>query len=238
MSIEFSASSIRAPRLSLGMTLLESLLVISIIIAGVLIGIQQYQKNVFDHHVREIENSVQILNQALEQYYESNCYVFLKNYTYYFIDPSANKTPVSSTALNLSQYVITPKLINNPFNLQTNGLNAYSYKIDTSSDFPTFEISTTFPPKFPLTLLNTLAGLLKPSFMDEKNKRLIWSTGPSNTQLTPVPLTPSLFYINALSTQLSSSAASYTATCAYWQYPKNRCTLTGDTTRCNYQNPP
>ncbi len=240
--INLRTLSLRTRSLSEGITLLESMLVVVILLAVLLLSVQQYRAIVFEREAAEIQNSLRILNQALEQYYASNCYTFLKQYKSYPINPYSNTTPITSASLTLNQYVATPAIINNPFNPQVKGLSAYSYTINTSSDFPTIEISTTFPPSFSLNELTVLAGLLKPNVMNQKTKSLTWSTAPNNTQLTPAPATPALSYIDTLSMQLSSSSTAYTATCAYWQNPKNRCTITGANTgtnnRCDYQNKP
>ncbi len=204
-----------------GVTLLELMLVISITLLGVVMAISQYQKTILHRNIAQMQNSVRILISALEQYYYGNCYNLLSKYQ--------NSTVAVST---LSPYVATPKIIGNPY-IAAVGLANYQYTIDTTGDFPILQVSTTFTKGMSKDILSTLAGALKPT--STSGYTFIWSAGPGNTQLTPAELNPALSYVNTLSANLSSpDATKYADTCAYWQNPKNRCTITGDNTKCSY----
>jgi type II secretory pathway pseudopilin PulG len=231
-----------------GLTLLELVLVTSLILLGVIIGIQQYQKTVLNRHVAQIKNSVRMLTSALEQYYTTNCYWFLTGYLSYPIPLTSNPTPpgLPNSSSTLQNYIVEPNLIDNFYSIQ-HGLNAYTYTIDTRGDFPIIRISTRF--NVSTSMLHILAGLLKPT--SQNASTFTWSANPNNTYLTSATLNSNLSYLQSLSmnfTDVSSRQISYqyvasgpneqTNLCIYWQQPKYRCTVTKDNTRCDYQNKP
>jgi hypothetical protein len=117
---------------------------------------------------------------------------------------------------------------------------------------PVLSISTQFSMTTNSTVLSTLQGMLKPSVVT--GKKFTWyvtlnhslksqSTG-LNTNLTYLQaMTPGQKF-NVRSRQLamqymnSSTGDQFVNVCAYWQQPQYRCKITGDTTRCDYQNKP
>lgn len=242
-----------------GLTLLETMLVTALILIGVMVGIQQYRKVLFNSHVAQIKNSLSLLTSALQQYYFTNCYWFLtdaNSYTTpYTISLNSNPSFLPATSANppLQYYIMQPNLINN-FYSQHRGLSAYTYTIDTTGDFPIIRVSTTF--NVSLAMQDILAGLLKPT--SRSGNQFTWSTTPGNTYLTAASLNPNLSYMQWLaakynvrrdsnSQQVSFQYVQYGApngsggqvnVCYYWQQPKWRCTITGNKSRCDYQNRP
>lgn len=237
-----------------GLTLLETMLVISLILLGVVLGMQQYQKTILNRHVAQIKNSVRLLTSALEQYYLSNCYWFLSSYSAFPVSLTANPAvfPVSNPPiLTLQNDILQANLIDNAYSSALHGLNAYTYTVDTTGDFPILRISSVF--NVPTAMQNTLAALLKPTSISNKtgqSAQFTWSTAPGNTKLTAATLSPNLSYLQLLtmnlmninneqiSLQYIAGANENANVCIYWQQPKYRCTLTKDTSRCDYQNKP
>lgn len=237
-----------------GLTLLETMLVTALILLGILIGVQQYKKTILNRQVAQIKNSVVLLSSALESYYLNNCYSFLSSYAVSTINLTTNSSiiPVTTPPLpTLQYYIAQPNLIDNGYSTNLHGLNAYTYTVDTTGDFPIIRISSVF--NVPTDMQNTLAGLLKPTSISNKTAQSVqftWSTAPGNTILTSATLSPNLSYVQILAMNLSDTwsrqvSFQYVANlneqanlCAYWQQPKERCTITGDNTRCNYQNAP
>lgn len=212
----------------IGLTLIEVMLIIALLTLGVVLVAFQYQKNVSNRKITQIQNSVRLLSTALEQYYYANCYTILSNYRQSLIPPA-----------NLIPYIITPKVIGNAYAYGTkSGLNAYVYSQDATTDFPSLSISTTFNQNtVSKALLNTLAATLKPTTTN--GYAFFWSISPGNTTLMPAPLSSALSYTNTLSAKLSSpDSMHYASTCFYWQQPVNRCKITGDNSRCDYQSKP
>ena len=238
-----------------GVTLLESLLVTAIIALGVVLGIQQYQKIVLQRNVARIKNSVQLLTNALQQYYYTNCYYFLadpKSYSIvYPIKPNSNPAvipiPVDAPPLpTLMTYITQPQLITNPYLPTVAGLNAYQYTIDVRKDFPLIHVSTTFAVS--KDKLTTLAALLKPTSIH--GTIFTWSMSPGSIPVAAGPLNTNLSYIQTLAVnytntssgneqvayQYVNNSSSSTNLCAYWSYPKFRCLVTGNTSRCGFLN--
>ncbi len=234
-----------------GLSLLETMLVTSLILFGILIGLQQYKKTVLNRKVAQIQNSVKLLTTALEQYYLVNCIPFLgSGYAAYTINLSSNlsfllapSNPVNPT---LNSYITQPNLIDNLYNASQHGLNAYTYTIDVSGDFPIIRINTTF--NVPSAMQNILAGLLKPT--SRSGNQFTWSSSPGNTYLTVPNLNANLSYMKWLSMNFTNPSTTQISTqytyngqveaniCIYWQQPKNRCVLTKDNTHCDYKNKP
>lgn len=211
----------------IGLTLLEVMLAVAILLLGVMLAASQYQKTVLNRKIAQIQNSVRLLSTALEQYYYANCSSLLSTYA---------QTTITTAAL--TPYVVTPQVIGNAYST-TSGLNAYTYLINTVGDLPVLQISTTFNSNsISSGLLNTLAAALKPT---STNKYVFtWSTAPGNTTLTPAQFSSAISYTNTLSIKLSSpDSASYPNTCFYWQQPVNRCKIiTSGNGRCTYQTHP
>ncbi len=247
-----------------GVTLLETLLATALILLGIIIGFQQYKKIILNRHVAQIKNSIRLLTSALEQYYFTNCYWFLKDSnsytTPYTISLNNNLSFLPSTSNppnpTLQYYIMQPNLIDNPYSTNR-GLAAYIYTIDTTGDFPILRVSTTF--NVTAAMQGILSGLLKPT--SRSGDQFTWSTTPGNTYLTAASLNPNLSYMQWLaakynvsrSTSTQSESVSYQYVdknspwnmapaqinvCYYWQQPKLRCLITGDTARCDYQNKP
>lgn len=240
-----------------GVTLLETMLATAIILLGVIIGIQQYRKVIFNRHVAQIKNSVKLLTSALEQYYFTNCFSFLTDSNSYTtpytitINRNPSFLPVTSNPSypTLQDYIVQPNLIDNPYSPKFHGLSAYTYVIDTTGDFPIIRISTTF--NVSLVMQNALAGQLKPT--SRSGNQFTWSTTPGNTYLTAASLNPNLSYMQWLAAKYNivrtsnSQEVSYqyvlntegqANVCYYWQQPKWRCSITKNNTRCDYQNKP
>lgn len=248
---------------SKGVTLLETMLAVSLIILGVVLSVEQYQKVVLERKAAQIQNSVTLLGNALEQYYNVNCYYFLTQYSIYPIEPYTNPAIVpeptsSSDPQNptLATYIATPQLVGNAYATSPNGPTAYTYKINTQGDFPILSISTSFSAVTSSTILSTLQGILKPSVVT--NKQFTWYTALHhslesqatglNTNLTYLQALAPSQWANTSSRQLSmqymtpntgfGSYNQFANVCAYWQQPQYRCNITNDNTRCSYKNPP
>jgi Tfp pilus assembly protein PilE len=245
-----------------GVTLLETMLATALILLGVIIGIQQYRKVIFNRHVAQIKNSVKLLTSALEQYYFTNCYWFLADPNSYdkpysiAINSNPEILPVSSDPTNptLQYYIMQPNLIDNPYSAKLHGISAYAYTIDTTGDFPILRVSTTF--NVTPAIQNILAGQLKPT--SHSGNQFTWSTTPGNTYLTTASLNPNLSYMQWLaakynivrdsnSQQVAYQYVAYGArsgsggqfnVCYYWQQPKWRCIVANNASRCDYQNKP
>lgn len=241
-----------------GVTLLETMLAVSLILLGVVLGISQYQKIILKRKVAQIQNSILLLGNALEQYYSVNCYYFLTQYTTYSINnPYTNPTiipqPSDPNQQNppLAAYLSTPQLIGNAYAATHNGPGAYTYAINVEGDVPVLSISTQFSATTSSTLLSTLQGMLKPSVVS--GKKFTWYVTLSHSlKSQSTGLTTNLTYLQAMAPgqapnvtnpQLgyqytNSSGKQFTNVCTYWQQPKYRCTITGDNTRCDYQHKP
>ncbi len=240
-----------------GVTLLETMLVVALILLGVTLGIGQYQKVVFKRKAAQIQNSVILLGHALEQYYSVNCYYLLTQYASYSIDLYTNPTivpaPSSGSALltpTLATYITTPQLVGNAFGVKQNGPAAYTYTINVKGDVPVLSVSTQFSPTINKTTLSTLQGLLKPDAVT--NKQFTWYTTSSRSLASQATeLSTNRTYLEAmapgqlfnvssrqLAMQYYASGDQFTNVCSYWQQPQYRCTITGDKTRCDYQKKP
>ncbi len=204
-----------------GITLLEILLVVALLTLGMLLLSDQYQKNLFNRNTSQIQNSLQLLTSALEQYYDTNCSALLAQYRQFTLTPAL-----------IMPYITTPQMLGNAYAV-TSGINAYTYVIDTTTDFPILEISTTFNSKIvSRILLNALAARLKPTLMNQYT--FTWKTAPANTLLTPASLNPALSYLNTLSADLPDNE-DIQLTCSYWQQPAHRCKIAGGS--CTYSSP-
>jgi Tfp pilus assembly protein PilE len=237
-----------------GITLLETMLAVALILMTVIIGLQQYKQVVLKRHVAQIKNSVQLLTAGLERYYMTNCYWFFTSYSTFPISLTENPSsiPVTTPASpTLQSYIAQPNLIDNSYNTSLHGINAYTYSIDTTNDYTVLRISSVF--NVSKTMQNTLAALLKPTVISNQTSTSVqftWAIAPQNTKITATTLNPNLAYIQALAMNLVDSASrqvsyQYIASgnqqanlCAYWQQPRERCKLTNDTTRCNYKDTP
>lgn len=245
-----------------GVTLLEVLLATALILLALTIGAVQYKKMILRQNATKIQNSVIFLGNALQQYYNVNCYWFLTDPNSYNAvypiplnrNPSVVPAPSSSTEPNptLINYIPNSELINNPYAMQS-GVNAYTYQIDTRADFPVLTISTQFSPTLSPSLFSFLQGRLKPSSVDVADKTFTWNI----VRNQPVKrrfngLNANLSYINAMAGNLgldawgrqygmqyynSGSGTQFTNVCSYWQVPQNRCLRTGNTSRCTYLHP-
>jgi hypothetical protein len=238
------------------------MLATSLILLSIMIGFQQYKKTIFNRNVAQIKNSVKLLTSALEQYYFTNCFWFLfdpNSYkTPYSINLNSNPSnlPATSNPTNptLQYYIMQPNLIDNHYSTKLHGISAYTYTIDTTGDFPILRVSTTF--NVTTAIQNVLAGQLKPT--SRSGNQFTWSITPGNTYLTAASLNPNLSYMQWLAAKYNivrdsnSQQVSYqyvavgaksgteaqANVCYYWQQPKRRCTITGDASRCDYQNKP
>jgi type II secretory pathway pseudopilin PulG len=240
-----------------GVTLLETMLAVSLIVLGVILGVGQYQKVALQRKAAQIQNSVVLLGNALEQYYSVNCYYFLTQYSIYPIDPYTNPAIVPEPSSSgdpqnptLATYIATPQLIGNPYAVNPNGPAAYTYTINVKGDIPVLSISTQFSAATSSTILSVLQGKLKPNVV--KNKQFTWYTALHRSLASQATgLNTNLSYLQAMapgqkqnvsSRQLASqymvSGDQFANVCAYWQQPQYRCTITGDNTRCDYQNKP
>ncbi len=246
---------------SKGVTLLETMLAVSLILLGVVLGISQYQRIILKRKVAQIQNSVILLSNALEQYYSVNCYYFLTQYAIYPINsPYTNPAIIpqpsdpSQQSPVLAAYLSTPQLIGNAYAATRNGPEAYTYAINVEGDVPILSISTQFSAATSSVLLSTLQGMLKPNVVT--GKKFTWYVTLSHSlKSESTGLTTNLTYLQAmtppgqaptiLSRQLGMQYVTpeinggigyqFANVCAYWQFPKNRCTITGDNTRCDYQ---
>ncbi len=242
---------------SKGVTLLETMLAVSLILLGVVLGIAQYQKVMLHRKVAQIQNSLILLGNALEQYYKVNCYYFLTEYsTYSFTaytnpaiipQPSGGDPPTPT----LATYIATPQLIGNPYAANPNGPAAYTYKINLQGDVPILSISTQFSTASP-SILSTLQGLLKPNVVT--NKQFTWYTTLHHSlESQATGLNTNLSYLQAMAPGITQNVSSrqlagqymasgnqFTNGCAYWQQPQYRCTIIvgGGTPRCDYQKKP
>jgi type II secretory pathway pseudopilin PulG len=221
MLINITSLTQKRRQLIAGVTLLELMLVCSIIILGIVIAISQYNKTIFNRNTKQVQNSVRILTDALARYYYANCHDLLSSYKDYSI-----------SVTELTPYIASPKIISNPYSVQ--GLAAYQYSINTINDMPILEVSSTFP-NMSQEALSVLEGVLKPTSINKTT--FLWNAGLENTSLTPAALNPNISYMNALSAELSTPGKNTIASCAYWQQPKHRCTLTNDLTRCTFKSP-
>ncbi len=248
---------------SKGVTLLETMLAVSLIILGVALGIGQYQKVVLQRKAAQIQNSVVLLGNALEQYYNVNCYYFLTQYSIYPIDPYTNPAivpePSSSSdpqAPTLATYITTPQLIGNAYATTPDGPGAYTYTINVKGDIPALSISTQFSAATSPTILSTLQGILKPNVVT--NKQFTWYTALRHTlESQATGLNTNLTYLQSMTPGQTSNLTSrqlamqymtpygsyggynqFANVCAYWQQPQHRCYTTVDTSRCDYQNKP
>jgi type II secretory pathway pseudopilin PulG len=113
---------------SKGVTLLEVMLAVSLIVLGVVLGVSQYQKIILKRKVAQIQNSVILLGNALEQYYNVNCYYFLTQYAIYpinspYTNPAIIPQPSDPTQESppLAAYLSTPQLIGNAYAATPNG---------------------------------------------------------------------------------------------------------------------
>lgn len=238
-----------------GVTLLETMLAVALILMTILIGLQQYKQVILNRHVAQIKNSVQLVTAGLERYYMTNCYWFFTAYSTFPISLTENPSsvPVTTPANpTLQSYITQPNLIDNPYNTSLHGISAYTYTIDTTNDYTVLRISSVF--NVSKNMQNTLAALLKPTVISNQTPTSVqftWAIAPQNTKMAATTLNPNLSYIQALAMNLvdvSSRQVSFQYVapgpnqqanlCAYWQQPKYRCTITGDTTRCDYQNKP
>ena len=189
---------------------------------------------------------MKLLTSALEQYYFTNCFGFLANYSSYSITVNSNPAflPVTSNPSypTLQDYIMQPNLIDNPFSTKLHGISAYTYIIDVTGDFPILRISTTF--NVTPAMQNILAGQLKPT--SRSGNQFTWSTTPGNTYLTEASLNPNLSYMQWLAAKYNvvrSSASQQVSyqyvvqavgqvnVCYYWQQPKWRCLIT-NSSRC------
>ncbi|MCD6044967.1 MAG: hypothetical protein K0R48_130 [Gammaproteobacteria bacterium] len=244
---------------SQGVTLLEVMLATALILLALVIGTVQYKKMVLRQNATEIQNSVIFLGNALQQYYNVNCYWFLTDPASYGdpysislnTNPSVVPAPSSNTEPNptLIDYIPNPASINNPYAVQS-GLNAYTYQIDTRADFPVLTISTQFSPSLSPSLFSFLQGRLKPSSVDVAHKTFTWNI----VRNQPVKrrfngLNANLSYVNAMAgnlyldigggqygMQYYNSGVQFTNVCSYWQIPQNRCQRTEVESRCTYQS--
>lgn len=242
---------------SKGVTLLETMLAVSLIILGLVLGIAQYQKVMLHRKAAQIQNSLVLLGNALEQYYNVNCYYFLTQYAIYPIGPYTNPAIVpepssSSDPQNptLAAYIATPQLIGNPYAANPNGPAAYTYKINVQGDVPILSISTQFSTASP-SILSTLQGLLKPNVVT--NKQFTWYTALHRSLASEATgLNTNLSYLQAmapgehenvgsrqLGMQYVNNSNQFINVCAYWQQPQYRCgIIVGGSTRCDYQKKP
>lgn len=235
-----------------GITLLESLFALTIIAVGLSLVASAYKKFTVRRNAAQIQNSVVLLGNALQQYYNVNCYWFLTGYSAYTIDPTTNPTVIPTGGSNpaLSAYIATPQIIGNPYGTTTTGAGAYTYTVDVQGDFPVFKISTTFASTTSTNIMSTLESILDPDVVDKNNKIFTWYTASHysldsqstslNTNLNYVQALAPL-YTNTSNASLpdqykNSAGKEYTNVCAYWQTPSIRCTITGVSTRCSYQN--
>lgn len=247
-----------------GLSLMEVMLVTALIALGLILGIAQYQKTIFQRKVAQIQHSVTVLEGALQQYYNVNCYWFLSpaaSYTTVYAVPlTTNPTVVpapSDTSPNptLSDYIANAGLINNPYAPNASGPAAYTYQIDTRADFPVLSVSTQFPTTLSASQLATLQGLLKPNSVSKG--QFSWSiilNQPVKDQFTGIDT--NLSYVRAMAGELfmdtsirqygmqymvprpdmaAGVGSQFGNVCAYWQNPTNRCIITRNSTRCTYQ---
>lgn len=247
-----------------GLTLVEVMLVISLIVLGVVLGVDQYQKVTFQRKVAQIEYSVTMLGNALQEYYAVNCYWFLSDPNSYDIvypvpltaNPGVVPAPTdSSPNPTLSDYISNAGLINNPYALMSYGPAAYTYQIDVRTYSPILSVSTQFPAAVSASLLSTLQGLLKPSTVNKG--QFTWNVilnQPVKGQFTG--LNTNLSYVQQMASGLFMDRAGrqygmqymspnnrggtgyqFANVCPYWQIPANRCLAAGiDSTdpRCSY----
>lgn len=159
-----------------GLTLIEIMLVMALIILGAVVCFDQYQKIASQRKVAQIQYSVTALQNALQQYYGVNCYWFLSDPNSYSTvypisltkNPAVVPAPVdSSPNPTLSNYITNAGLINNPYAGASYGPAAYTYQIDTRGDIPILSVSTQFPQTVSASLLSILQGLLKPSSVNK-----------------------------------------------------------------------
>ncbi|MCD6045565.1 MAG: hypothetical protein K0R48_728 [Gammaproteobacteria bacterium] len=239
-----------------GITLMESLLAVGIIVLAFSLVTSAYKKFTLQRNAAKIQNSVVLLGKALEQYYNVNCYWFLADPNSYnagysipvSTNPNIIPQPTSGNpSPALSAYIATPQAIGNPYGTTTMGAAAYTYTIDVQGDFPVLSINTTFASTTSTDILSTLQSILKPDVVN--GNTFTWYTAShysldaQNTSLntnlnylqalTPVYTNPTN---TSLPNQYQNAGQEYTNVCTYWQTPSVRCKVTGVSTRCTYQN--